>query len=108
MSKDTRSCSDLRKELEAHFKSEFINAVNGVISKEMGGFLVSEEFKTMTLSTTTAVVSEVMSNTIESLVKKEIEASVQPLRDQISVLKSQVNKAKLHSKIMNNIQGDVT
>ena len=41
----------------------------------MGGFLVSEEFKTMMLSTTTAVVSEVMSNTIESLVKKEIEAS---------------------------------
>ena len=64
----------------------------------MGGFLVSEEFKlTMMLSTTTAVVSEVMSNTIESLVKKEIEASVQPLRDQISALKSQVNEAKLHS-----------
>jgi hypothetical protein len=41
-----------------------------VISKEMGGFLVSEEFKPMMLSTTTAVVSEVMSNTIESLVKK--------------------------------------
>jgi hypothetical protein len=97
MSKDTRSRSEFRKELESRFNSdEFANVVNDAISKEINRFFGSTEFKDMMVSTTKSIVSEV-SSTLKVFVMKEIEKAINPLNDRVAVLESCLAEAKLHA-----------
>lgn len=94
----TRSRSDSRKELESYFKSDVFEAlVNKTVTQQFERFLASKGFQDMLLSTTKNIVSEVVCDSVETTVVKEIEKAVQPLKKKITELETQLSKVRSHA-----------
>ena len=93
---NTRSHS--RKDLDTYFKSDaFGDLVNKAITQQFQSFLSSKGFQDMLVLTTKTIVSEVVCDTVESVVDKEIDKVVQPLKNKIAELEVQLDQVKSHA-----------
>jgi uncharacterized membrane-anchored protein YjiN (DUF445 family) len=80
----TRSRVDSRKDLDSYFKSNTFEAlVNKAVVQQFGSFLASKCFQDMLQSTTKSIVSQVVCDSVEAVVAKEIDKAVQPLLNSI-------------------------
>ena len=98
----TRSRVDSRKDLDSYFKSNTFEAlVNKAVAQQFESFLASKSFQDMLQSTTTkSIVSQVICDSVEAVVAKEIDKAVQPLLNSIADLEAK--SIKVLTK-MNNI-----
>ena len=104
----TRSRGDSRKELENYFQSEeFDSIINKTLTVQFEKFIASSEFKNMLVTTTKAVVSDVVQGTVQNIIDKEILAIVEPLKKQIDCLSDELANTKIHANENENIHGDV-
>ena len=87
-----------RKDLDTYFKSDaFGDLVNKAITHQFQSFLSSKGFQDMLVLTTKTIVSEVVCDTVESVVDKEIDKVVQPLKNKIAELEVQLDQVKSHA-----------
>ena len=94
----TRSRGDSRKELENYFQSEeFDSIINKTLTVQFEKFIASSEFKNMLVTTTKAVVSDVVQGTVQNIIDKEILAIVEPLKKQIDCLFDELANTKIHA-----------
>ena len=90
--------SHLRKDLDTYFKSDaFGDLVNKAITQQFQSFLSSKGFQDMLVLMTKTIVSEVLCDTVESVVDKEIDKVIQPLKIRIAELEVQLDQVKSHA-----------
>lgn len=96
-SRETRSRSEARKELDSYVQSEaFASLLDDAISKQFEKFFSSEDFKKMLVATTTSVVSTVLKESVHASLDEVIRENVMPLTKQIESLSAELNEVKMH------------
>ena len=97
-SRETRSRSETRKELDSYVQSTaFVALLDDAISKQFEKFFSSEDFKKMLVATTTSVVSTVFKESIRSSLDEVIQENIMPLKKQIDDLSAELNEVKKHA-----------
>jgi L-cystine uptake protein TcyP (sodium:dicarboxylate symporter family) len=87
--------------LDSYFKSNTFEAlVNKAVAQQFESFLASKSFQDMLQSTTKSIVSQVICDSVEAVVAKEIDKAVQPLLNSIADLEEKLIKVLTK---MNNI-----
>ena len=97
-SRETRSRSETRKELDSYVQSPaFVTLLDDAISKQFEKLFSSEDFKKMLVATTTSEASTIFKESIRASLDEVIQENIMPLKKQIDDLSVELNEVKKHA-----------